>query len=151
IPVDDAWDGVYATLLTDRILYYNPGSKPVARSIVLSPEAFASNPDLMKPAKYTHNLVLEPNGIAAINLDSQPQELLLPCEKFLELGALKPLSGPAFHPGVGATHVLIPTGAQIGTRFEITIQGDYKVYYRAARRNAKAYVVVLVDDKPVSN
>ena len=41
-------------------------------------------------------------------------------------------------------------GTQIGTRFEIAAPGDYRVFYRAVRRNARAFADVLIDGKTLA-
>lgn len=148
IPVDDAWDGIYATLLSDKILYYNPRPDAVTRTIVLPPAAFAGRRDLKTPSAFTHTLTLEPNSIGAIYFDAPPQELLLQCEKFTEIGRLRPQEGTAFSPGRGATHVLIPVGGQITTRFQCDVPGRYRVFYRAVRRGGIAQAEALLDGKP---
>lgn len=151
IAIDNAWDGVYATLFTDKILYYNPGSITLTRTIVLSPTAFATHPDVKMPADFTHHLTLEPNTIEAIEFDTPTQELLLQCEKFTDLGGLRPLSGESFSPGRGQTHVLIPVGGQITTRFQCEVPGRYRIFYRAIRRGGQARAEVLVNGKPVGS
>jgi len=151
IAVDDAWDGVYATLLSDKILYYNPGPNAVTRTIVLAPSAFEGRRDVKTPADFTHTLTLEPNTIDAIYFDTPPQELLLQCEKFTELGRLRPIEGAAFSPGRGATHVLIPVGGQIATRFRCDVPGRYRLFYRAVRRGGQAQAEVLMNGKPLES
>lgn len=151
IAVDNAWDGVYATLFTDRVLYYNSGPATLNRTIILSPTALAAHPDVKMPADFTHNLTLEPNTIQAIEFDTPPQELLLQCEKFTELGTLQPLTGETFSPGRGQTHVLIPVGGQITTRFQCEVPGRYRVFYRAVRRGKHARAELFVNGKPVES
>jgi hypothetical protein len=151
ISVDDAWDGMYATLLSDKILYYNPGPNTISRTIVLNPSAFEGRRDVATPAVLTHNLTIEPNSIAAIYLGAQPQELLLQCEKFTELGGLRPSTGAEFSPGQGMTHVLIPAGRQIATRFECDAARRYLVFYRVVRRGALAQAEVTIDGKPLES
>jgi hypothetical protein len=147
IAVDDAWDGIYATLFPDKILYYNPGPATLTRTIVLSPTAFAAHPLMKRPIDFTHTLMLEPNSIQAIELNTPAQEMLLQCEKFTGLGRLQPLSGDDFSPGRGQTHVLIPVGGQIITRFQCEVPGRYRVFYRALRRGRQARAEILIDGK----
>ena len=148
IVIDDAWDGVYASLCTDKAIYYNPGPNRALRTIVLSPSAFAGRADIGKPTSLTHELTLEPASISVIPFGRTPQELLLQCEKFTSLGELKPQDGAGFSPGEGDTHVLVPVNGQISTRFECPAQGRYRVFYRAWRRNALCPANVTVNGKP---
>lgn len=146
VAVDNAWDGVYATLFTDKILYYNPNKTTVARTIVLP----ASLTGGRSESRNTYNLSLEPDTITPIFLDAPPQDVLLQCESFTRLGALKPESGGAFSPGRGATHVLIPVNGAISTRFQCDTPGVYRVFYRATRRNEAAQAEILLNGKPLS-
>ncbi|MCC6730334.1 MAG: hypothetical protein IT208_13435 [Chthonomonadales bacterium] len=145
IVVDDAWDGVYATLQRDRVLYYNPGTSPVLRTIVLSPSAFAAHPELTTPTSYTHTLTVPAAAITSIELAGPPQEMLLQCEGFTVLGRLQPSTGPTLSPGAGPTHVLVPVGGSVATRFRAPVAGVYRIFYRAIRRGGPARAEVLVD------
>jgi hypothetical protein len=145
ISVDNAWDGIYATLLSDKILYYNPRDAAVTRSIVLPPAAFSGRTDLVTPAAFNHTVALEPNSIGAIYFEAPPQEMLYQCEGFRSLGSLKPVTGAGFSPGQGPTHVLLPVGGQISTRIQVDMPGRYRVFYRAVRRGAVAPAEVSVD------
>ncbi len=149
IAEDDAWDGVYATLFTDKILYYNPTGSPITRTIVLSPAAFSDFQAVKQPEDFTHTIKIEPNGISAIYFGSPPQELLLQCEKFTDLGGLKPVAGLAFNPADGQNHVLVPVGGQISTRFECAVAGRYRVVYRALRKGAAAKAEISMDGKSI--
>lgn len=148
IVVDDAWDGVYATLCTDKIVYYNPGPRQVLRTIVLSPSAFSEQREVEKPSRLTHELTLDPASIAVVPFTKPPTEMLLQCEKFTLLGELKPQAGAQFSPGEGATHVLVPEGGQITTRFECAVPGRYRVYYRSWRRNGLCQAQLTINGKP---
>lgn len=148
IAVDNAWDGVYATLLADRALYYNDGDSRALRTIVLSPSAFSARRDVVRPRTFAHELTLDPHAIAEIPFASPPTEILLQCERFADLKGLTPLEGPTFSRGSGATHVLVPVGGEIGTRFECTDPGSYRVFYRASRRGSLAAAAVLVNGRP---
>ncbi len=149
--IDNAWDGVYATLCTDRALYYNGGADRVLRTIVLSPSAFAAVPEIVRPAAYTHELTIEPHSIAAIQFAPTGEEMLLQCEKFTQLAGLAPQEGPSFSPGTGATHVLIPEGGAISTRFECQTAGEYRVFYRTSRRGSLARAQVLLNGRPCAS
>lgn len=158
LAVDDAWDGCYATLFTDKVLYYNPTSRPLTRTVNLPPavieQARKDKIPLTVPMSPTYNLTVEPNGIAALPFQTPPQELLLQCEKFTALGTLKASTGTAYSPGTppeqGTTHVLIPAGGQIATRFQCDVPGRYQVYYRATRRGVPAAADLLFDEKPLA-
>ncbi len=148
IAIDDAWDGVYATLCTDKAVYYNPTQRRVFRTIVLSPSALAANREVVRLSRFTHELTLEPRSISVIPFTPAPAELLLQCEKFTILGSIKPQPGPQFSPGVGDTHVLVPEGGSISTRFECPVSGRFRVFYRTWRRNALCPANITVNGKP---
>jgi hypothetical protein len=135
--VDDNWDGIYTTQFTDKVLLYNPTAQAVTRTVAAPQERGAG-------AK-SHSVTLEPNTIGAVYLDGPPQELLFQCEGFRGLGALRPVEGPSFSPGNGATNVLIPPGSSISTRFQVEIPSRYRVFYRAVRKGALAPAEVTID------
>lgn len=147
VAVDNAWDGVYATLCTDRVVYYNPGPRAILRTVVLSPSALAAYPEVVRPSRFTHELTLEPNTLAVIPLSPPSQELLLQCEKFTSLRGLRAQPGRSFHPGTGDTHVLVPEGGEISTRFECPEAGRYWVFYRTVRRNTLCGAQITVNGK----
>ncbi|MBM3495506.1 MAG: hypothetical protein FJX72_14465, partial [Armatimonadetes bacterium] len=148
LAIDNAWDGMYATLCTDRAIYYNGADTKALRTIVLSPSAFSATPEVRKPASFMHELTLDPHSLAVIPGDKPHEEMLLQCERFTMLGALEPLEGPSFSPATGQTHVLIPEQGEIGTRFECPAAGTYFVHYRTTRRGAMARAQLLVDGRP---
>jgi len=148
--VDNAWDGVYATLCTDKVVYYNATSRRVLRTIVLSPSAMSAYPEVVRPRSFTHELTMEPNSLTVVPLKDLPTELLLQCEKFTNLRDLKPQPGAAFHPSEGDTHVLVPEGREISTRFECPVSGRYRVFYRTYRRNGLCPATVLLNGRPCS-
>lgn len=150
IPVDDAWDGVYATLMTDKVLYLNEGPRDVPRTVILSPASMAAWPNVQAPTENTHQLTVTANSIVGLNLAPPQPEMLLECEGFLDLGALKPSEGAAFSPGQGATHVLVPRGGSASTRFRCDAEGSYRVHVRAVRRGLPAEAVVLLDGRPLT-
>jgi len=149
LPVDDAWDGIFATQFANKILYYNPGSATVKRTVNIPSSADAVRADSRTAPETAVNVEVEPNAIAAVNLDSAPQEMLYQCEGFKGLGVLKPLTGSSFSPGRGVTQVLIPAGGQIETRIQVDTPARYRVYYRAIRRGGQALADVLVDGRPL--
>ena len=149
LAVDDAWDGVYATQFANKVLFYNPGGATVKRTLTLPAAVDLSRTDsrVTQPGPVT--VEIEPNSITPVYLDAPPQEMLYQCEGFKSLGALRPLTGDAFSPGRGLTHVLIPSTSQIETRIEVDAPGRYRVFYRAIRRGAQAQAVVQVDGRPL--
>jgi hypothetical protein len=151
IPVDDAWDGVYATLMSDKVLYLNEGPRDVPRTVILSPASMAAWPEVKAPAENTHQLTLAANSIVALNLAPPQPEMLLECEGFLDLGPLRPSEGAAFSPGQGATHVLVPRGGSASTRFRCDAEASYRVHIRAVRRGLPAEAVVLMDGRPLKS
>lgn len=64
--IDTAFDGIIATLFTERILYYNPTDNPIAKEVVLRPEDFGG--DVGKPATYLVRLEIGPHSIVDIPL-----------------------------------------------------------------------------------
>src|SRR6185295_14924557 len=145
IAIDNAWDGLIATLTEDKALYYNTSSEIVSRSVVLAPSAFQARSDIRLPTNFTHALSIEPGGINAIHFEGPPQELLLQCERFLDLHGNRPSTGASFYPAAGATNVVIPAGGQLSTRFRCDTPGSYKVFYRAIRKGALARAEILID------
>jgi hypothetical protein len=143
LPVDDAWDGVYATQFANKVLYFNPGTATVKRTANLPASLDAARTGGASAV----NIEIEPNAIVPVYLDTPPQEMLYQCEGFKTLGSLKPLTGASFSPGRGVTHVLIPAGAQIETRIQVDTPGRYRVFYRAIRRGGQAQAEVLLDGR----
>lgn len=148
IAIDNAWDGVYGTLCTDRAVYYNPGKAQRFRTVVLSPSAFDAHREVIRPSSFTHELTFAPESITVKPFGSVPEELLLQCEKFTDLESHNPLEGGPFSPGTGPTHVLVPEGGTIMTRFECPTAGRYRVFYRTTRRNALCEAELLVNGRP---
>lgn len=148
LPVDDAWDGVYGTLLTRGILYYNPTMQTVTRNIVLPQEVFRYYPEVVKPSRFNFTVMLDPHSITFVPFDAPVQELLLQCEKFTELGRLRPEMGREFSPPDVPDYVRIPAGAAVGTRFQCEVPGRYTVFYRALHKGVPAPLEVLVDGAP---
>ncbi|MCS6775650.1 MAG: hypothetical protein RMJ43_06315 [Chloroherpetonaceae bacterium] len=151
LPVDNANDGVYATLCTDKILLYNSRDTPVQKTISIPPEAFAAwRNEVATPVETTWKVEIEPQGMAVISFTPQPQELLFECEKFVDLGATKPAVDPACSPGKGASSVRLSGGAAITTRFAVEVPGNYALYVRAVRNGIPEPVTVLLDGRPVT-
>ena len=65
--IDDGPDGIWATLLRDRALYYNTSRRLVRKHVELRPDEFPEGKP--RPARWAWDLVLPPGGIAAIPLE----------------------------------------------------------------------------------
>jgi Glycosyl hydrolase family 14 len=153
IPVDNASDGIYATLFTNRILYYNPRDVRVTRKISIPEKVFEAWKDEIEvPSEHQWTITLEPHSIGAINFAPEPQEMLFECEKFTDLDGNKPLANPLCSPGIGLSAVTIPKGGQIGTRFllDATNGGKYSIFVRCLNGKRVSSVEVLVDGMPIS-
>ncbi len=140
--LDIAWDGVYTSVSSDRILYYNagPGIKELKGPL---PAALFKE----GPAVSASPLTIAVGGIGSVPLVPPPIELLLQCEKFTQPGPLRPQNGGSFSPGGGPTHMLIPVGGSITTRFQCDASGRYRVFYRAERRGGRAGAEIEVEGK----
>jgi hypothetical protein len=150
LPIDDAADGVYATLFPDRILYYNSLDTPVSKRVSIPATAFAAwKSEVTTPEETTWTLEMKPHSIEMIPLTPSPQELLYECESFTELGGLKPMASPDYSPGDGPSCVRVPGGAAIGTRFRITVAGPYNVFVRCLHNSAVEPVDLLIDGQPI--
>lgn len=64
--IDDAADGLAATLLPDRILFHNWGDKEITKHLKLRPEDWASRDK--KPEKLEFDLTVPPHSIEAVML-----------------------------------------------------------------------------------
>ncbi len=152
LPIDNANDGIYATLFTDKILYYNPRDTRIVKKVSISAKAFdAWKEEVAVPVEHSWTLTLEPHSIQAIYLTPDTQELLFECEKFTDLGTAKPESNPNCSPGTGATCVPLVKGGQIGTRFVIDpdAAGKYTLFTRCLLNNKAQAVDVLIDGAPL--
>ncbi|HZO92048.1 MAG TPA: hypothetical protein VFB38_27265 [Chthonomonadaceae bacterium] len=151
LPIDTDRDGVYATLFTDKILYYNSRDTAVTKTVTLPAAAFAAwRGQVAVPSETTWKLTLEPHSLAAIYLAPPPQELLFECEKFTNLGTGKPIGDAECSPGRGITCVRVPPGTAITTRFLIDQPGRYALYTRCLHNGKLEPVEVLVDNQPVA-
>jgi hypothetical protein len=65
--IDDADDGIVATLLPDRILYFNGTDKEIIKHIRLRPEDWVSRSK--KPKKLEFDLAIGPHSIEAVMLE----------------------------------------------------------------------------------
>ncbi len=153
LPVDDANDGIYATLFTDRILYYNPKDVRLTRKISIPDKLLdAWKDEIVVPQEHSWTVTLEPHSMQAIFFAPDPQELLFECEKFTELEGSKPAANPLCSPGNGLSCVSIPKGGQIGTRFilDTTAGGKYSIFVRCLNGKKVVPIDVLIDGMPVS-
>jgi len=150
LPVDTDRDGVYATLFTDKVLFYNAKDTPVTKTVTIPASAFlAWRGEVATPTETSWKLTLEPHSIEAIYFTPPPQELLFECEKFTGLGGLKPMESADCSPGKGPSCVRLGRGAAITTRFLIEIPGRYNVFVRSLRSGRLEPVDVLLDNQPL--
>ena len=152
LPIDTAQDGVYATLFTDKILFYNSKETAITKTARIPAEAWqAWKGEVAIPAQTEWKLTLEPRGIGAIYLTPPPQELLFECEAFTELNGATAKSDPRCSPGSGPTCVLLKPGAAISTRFRLDAPGTFALYARAVRSNVPEAAELLLDGQPFPN
>ena len=150
LPIDNAQDGVYATLFTDRILYYNARDTAITKTVSIPTELWAAwKGEVAIPAETNWKLTLPPHGIGAIYLAPPPQELLFECENFTELGSLTPRPDARCSPGTGTTCVHVPAGSSLATRIRIETAGQFTLYVRAVRNGSPEPVDILLDNQPV--
>ncbi len=150
IPVDTGQDGVYATLFTDKILYYNSTEMAVTKSVNIPASAFTDwRGEVTIPTESSWKLNMEPHSISAIYLAPPPRELLFECEEFTDTGGGKPLQDPNCSPGMGNTALKVVGGTSISTRFRIDTPGQYALYTRCTRNGQLEPVEVFLDDMPV--
>jgi hypothetical protein len=148
LAIDDSADGVYATLFTDKILYYNPKDTPVTKKVTIPAADFEAWKDtVVTPTETTWTLELKPHSIGAIYFATPPQELLFECEQFLDLGNLKPRVSPDCSPGEGPSCVIIPKGGAISTRIKVDYAGRYNLFARCTRNGKLEPVDVLLDNQ----
>lgn len=150
LPIDDAPDGVYATLFTDKILYYNPKDTKVVKKVTIPAAAFAAwKGEVTIPDETSWTLTLEPHSIQAIYFSPEPQELLFECEKFTDLGNAKPETNPNCSPGTGPSCVSLAKGASISTRFAIDTPGKYTLFCRCVNGNHTQAMEITIDGQPI--
>lgn len=149
--IDNEQDGVYATLFTDYILYYNSTDKPITKTLKFSQEMLDSwKESVGTPNINTWTITIPPHGIEGAYFRSEPLELRYECEEFTQLASLRLLSDPFSSPGTGQTCVLVPKGSSISTRISIEQTAEYAIHVRTTNSGKLEPVEVLVDDKPVS-
>ena len=151
LAVDNAFDNVYATLFTDKVLFYNATDKEVTKTVSLPPEAFGAwEGQVATPAEATWKVTLEPHSIGAIYFTPPPQELLFECEKFLEPNNAPLVTDARCSPGRGNTAVRLAKEAAITTRFNIEIPANYALYVRAIRNGKAEPIDILLDGQLVT-
>ena len=150
LPVDAAQDGVYATLFTDKILYYNSRDAAITRTIKIPAEAWeAWRGEVTIPAQKEWKLTLEPHGLGVISLAPPPIEALFECEDFTELAANPVRADSRCSPGVGPTCVYLKPGAVITTHFRLDAPDTFAVYARTLRGNVPQTAEMLLDGQPL--
>jgi hypothetical protein len=150
LPIDDALDGVYATLFTDQILFYNSKDRAVTRTVEFTADQLADWRGLIvMPKQNTWTVTIPPHGMEAIRFTPEPQELLYECEDFSQLNGLKPVSAPECSPGTGKTCVVLPKGAVISTGIQVEVSGQYAIYSRCTRGGRLEPPELLVDDQQI--
>lgn len=150
LPVDTALDGVYATLFTDQILFYNSRDRAVTKTVRFDADQIRPwKSRIAFPRETSWTVTVPPHGIEAIRFGQPSDELLFECEEFLQLNGLKPFNGPECSPGVGKTCVTLPRGSEISTAIQIETPGSYAVYVRCTHAGRLESPEMLVDDVPV--
>ena len=151
LPADNAFDGLYATLFRDKILYYNSKDVAVTKTVKITPEQFANWKDQVRvPDVNAWTITVPAHGMEAIWFTSEPQELLFECEEFRQLNGFKPTKMPDCSPGVGLSGVNLPKGGSISTRFIVEVPGRYSIFSHCLRNSRLEIGDVLVDDAPIS-
>ena len=121
LEIDNRRDGVFTTMLSDKLVFYNTAAAPSTRTIRM--------PDATEPKTVT----VQPGGVAATSLGPNTDEFLLQCEKFIEPGGAQTIARPDCSPGSGVTALVVPADTAITTRFEIKAAGRYSVFIRTLR------------------
>jgi hypothetical protein len=148
LPIDDALDGLYTTLFTDQILYYNSRDKAVTKTVHLDPDRLEPwKGQITIPRENTWTITVPPHGIEAIRFTAPLEESVFECEEFLQLNNLKPIAAPECSPGTGKTCVVLPKGGEISTTIQLDSPGTYSVYTRCTRGGRPEMPEVEVDDQ----
>lgn len=151
LPADNVFDNVYATLFTDKVLFYNATDKEITKTVNLPPELFAAwRGEVAIPMETSWKVTLEPHSIGAISFNPPAQELLFECEKFLELNNMPMVANARCSPGRGNSAVRLVKEGAITTRFAIELPGNYALYVRAIRNGKAEPIDILLDGQPVS-
>ena len=148
-PIDDEPDGVFTTLLTDRILLFNSTAQPVTRELRLNREAFSAYPQIQNPPSGTIRVQIPAAGIAVVAFTKPPAELLLQCEGFTDLRGNAKRAQPDCSPGTGQTCVWLPPKKSIRTRFPVETAGKYTFFVRCVVEGKLVAPRVVLDGKPL--
>ncbi|GMV38238.1 MAG: hypothetical protein AMXMBFR61_27460 [Fimbriimonadales bacterium] len=138
LEIDNRRDGVYTTMLSDKLVFYNSAAAPSTRTVRM--------PDATEPRTVT----VQPGGTAATPLGPNTDEFLLQCEKFLEPGGAETIARPDCSPGTGVTALVVPADSPITTRFEIKAAGSYSLFIRTLRGPDLITPTVLLNDQVVA-
>lgn len=147
--VDDEPDGIFTTLLTDRILLFNSTAQSVTRELRLSREAFVSYPQVKNPPSDPVRVRIPARGIAVVPFARLPAELLLQCERFTDLRGNSTHAQPDCSPGTGQTCVWLPAGKFIRTRFPIESAGKYTLFVRCVADGRLVAPRLTLNGKPL--
>ncbi|MCS6829715.1 MAG: family 14 glycosylhydrolase [bacterium] len=147
--VDDQADGVFTSLLTDRILFYNSTAQPVTRELRLTREMFSAYPQVQNPPAGTVRVQVPARGMAVVPFSEQPKELLLQCEGFTDLRGQKKRALSHCSPGAGDTCVQLSAGKSIRTRFPVDAPGRYTLFVRCIVESSLVVPRVVLDGKPL--
>lgn len=152
LSIDDSLDGVYTTLFTDHILFYNARDRAVTKTLKLDADKLeAWKGQITMPKENSWTVTVPPHGIEAIRFAAPAEELVFECEEFLQLNNLKPLVAPECSPGTGKSCVVLPKGTEISTTVQIDTPGAYAVYTRCTRGGKPEPPQILVDDEPLKS
>jgi hypothetical protein len=132
--IDDRRDGVYTTLLSDKLVFLNTTAKGSRRTM--------NFPDQPEPQTVT----LLPYSAACASVGIPSIDLLLQCEKFVDTGDSQAIARPDCSPGEEDTAQVVPDNSPISTRFEISRSGSYTLFVRALRGPDLIVPQIVIDD-----
>ncbi len=137
--VDDRRDGVYTSLAGDKAVFYNSTASQMKMDVALPGQTVA------------RSITVEPGLVTVVPTTDTALDLLLQCEKFVDLGSSQPINRADCSPGAGTTGQMVDDGQSIATRFEIEQPGSYVLYVRALRGQDLILPKITLDDAAVSN
>jgi len=135
--IDDRRDGVYTSLMSDKLVFFNSTGVRQRMSIML--------PGQSKPSSVT----VEPRSVAAAPVGTSAADLLLQCEKFVEVEDSKGISRADCSPGSGITAQVVAGNVAISTRVEIEQPGEYALFVRVLRGEDLVTPKVSIDGTAV--
>ncbi len=147
--LDDAEDGVFTVLHTNRILFYNSTSLPVMREWNFTAGFFSTAPQVQNAPSGTFRVQIPPQGIASLPFAEPPQELLLQCEQFTDLRGNARRALPECNPGTGETCVWLRAGKSIRTRFPVDVPGKYIFFVRCVAEGDLVAPRVVLNGTPL--